>query len=354
MKTFLLCMTALSSATAHTPALADEGPHDGSQEAVARPTVASREMAFAARDLLASLAPEQRAKALFSFEDAERRNWHFVPRERRGLPLKEMTPEQRLLAHALLSCGLSQRGYSKALAIMSLESVLAEIERGQGALRDAEMYFFSLFGQPGGREPWGWRVEGHHLSLNFSSVGGGQLAAAPSFFGSNPARVLSGPRQGFRALPDEEDLARELVRSLDDKQRAIAIVASQAPADISSLPGREVSAPAQGLRQSQMKPAQKALLEQLVRVHLGRHQAAIAQAQWRKIQKAGLEKVHFAWAGGLEPRQGHYYRVQGPTFVLEYDNTQNGANHVHSVWRDIDGDFGADLLKEHYQKAHAR
>ena len=309
---------------------------------------------MAARDFLASLAPEQRGKAVFSFEDAERRNWHFVPRARLGLSLKEMTPEQRLLAHALLSCGLSQRGYSKALAVMSLEGVLAEMEKGQGAPRDAEMYFFSLFGQPGGREPWGWRVEGHHLSLNFSSIGTGRLAAAPTFFGSNPARVPSGPRQGFRALPEEEDLARELVRSLDDKQRAMAILSAQAPSEITSIPGREVSGLALGLAQSQMKIAQKARLERLIRAHLGRHHAAIAQAQWQKIHKAGLEKIRFAWAGGLEAGQGHYYRVQGPSFVIEYDNTQGNANHVHSVWRDIDGDFGMDLLKEHYQKAHGK
>lgn len=328
--------------------MAHEGPHEDTPQ-----PIASGEMAFAARDFLAALTPEQRAKAVFSFEDAERQNWHFVPRARRGLSLKEMTPEQRLLAHALLSGGLSQRGYSKALAIMSLESVLAEME-GQNAARDVEMYFFTLFGQPGGREPWGWRVEGHHLSFNFSSIGGRHLAAAPSFFGSNPAQVQSGPRQGFRALAEEEDVARQLVRSLDGKQRALAVLSPEAPSEITSLPGREISAPPIGLAQSQMKPAQKALLEQLIRVHLGRHQAAIAHAQWQKIRKAGLEKIRFAWAGGLEPRQGHYYRVQSPSFVIEYDNTQGGANHVHSVWRDINGDFGADLLKEHYQKAHGQ
>ena len=311
-------------------------------------------MAFAARDFLASLTPEQRARAVFEFSDPERRNWHFVPRPRKGLSLKEMTPEQRLLAHSLLSTSLSQHGLGKALAIMSLESVLAEIEKGRGPLRDAEMYFFSLFGQPGGREPWGWRVEGHHLSLNFSSIAGTHLAAAPSFFGSNPARVLSGPRQGFRALRDEEDLARRLVRSLDKGQRAVAILSAQAPSEITEIPGREVSAQPKGLVQSQMKAAQKALLEQLIRVHLGRHQAAITTVQWQKIHRGGLEKIRFAWAGGLEPRQGHYYRVQGPTFVLEYDNTQDGANHIHSVWRDLEGDFGDDLLKKHYQAAHSR
>ena len=351
MKASLLYATALAAlcALARAPIFAHEGAHEAEPS-----TAAASEMAFAARDWLASLSPEQRARAVFPFEDAERRNWHFVPRARQGLSLKEMAPEQRLLAHALLSAGLSQRGYSKALAIMSLESVLAEIEKGQGALRDVEMYFLTLFGQPGGREPWGWRVEGHHLSLNFSSIGGHHLAAAPSFFGSNPARVQSGPRQGFRALPDEEDLARELVRSLDRRQRAVAVIAAQAPSEITNIPGREISEPPLGLPQSQMLPAQRALLERLIRVYLNRHHAAIAQAQWQKIEKAGLDKILFAWAGGLEAGQGHYYRVQGPGFVLEYDNTQGGANHVHSVWRDIGGDFGMDLLKEHYQRAHGK
>ena len=314
---------------------------------------ATAEMADAAKNFLGTLTAEQKAKATFPFAGAERTNWHFIPRERKGLVIKEMTHEQRLLAHALLATGLSHRGYAKAVSIMSLEAVLAELEKGRagGAVRDPELYFVSVFGTPGGKEPWGWRVEGHHLSLNFTTAGDAAPALTPSFFGTNPGEIRTGPRTGTRVLAAEEELGRTLVRSLTEEQRQTAVILAVAPKDILNVPGRNATKP-EGLAQGKLTAEQTALLVKLIREYLFRHRPDVAAEEWAKIEKAGLEKLHFAWAGGLERGQPHYYRVQGGAFVLEYDNTQNEANHVHSLWRDFDRDFGADLLGEHYKAAH--
>jgi hypothetical protein len=314
---------------------------------------AVEEMTQSAGNFLKALTPEQRAKTVFEFADKERFNWHFVPMARKGLSFKEMTPEQRLLAHALLSNGLSHRGYNKAVSIMSLETVLKELEGGKGPVRDPELFFLTIFGEPGEKKPWGWRVEGHHLSLNFTTAKEQEAPAlTPSFFGSNPGEVKSGPRAGMRILSQEEDLARQLVKSLNDEQRKIAIILQKAPADIFNVPGRSDFTKAEGLPHSQMAAGQKELLVKLIQEYIGRSRPEFAAHDWEKIQKAGLDKIHFAWAGGIEPGEGHYYRVQGETFVLEYDNTQNNANHVHTLWRDFENDFGRDLLKEHYKHGH--
>src|SRR5215207_4772074 len=174
--------------------------------------LAGGEMAAAATNFLAALNPEQQKKATYEFKHDERYNWHFVPRERKGLPLKEMAGEQRALAHALLSSGLSQRGFVSAVTIMSLEQILKELEKGSGPARDPEMYFFTVFGKPGAKETWGWRVEGHHLALNFTVVNGRAAAGGPSFFGTNPGVVRDGPRKGLRVLGAEEDLGRQLAQ----------------------------------------------------------------------------------------------------------------------------------------------
>lgn len=315
---------------------------------------ATVEMAQAANNFLAALTPEQKAKADFEFKDVERTNWHFIPRARKGLPIKEMTQEQRLLAHALLASGLSHRGYGEAVSIMSLETVLAALEKGRagGIVRDPELYYVSIFGKPGGSDPWGWRVEGHHLSLNFTAAGDGAPAITPSFFGTNPGEVREGPRAGTRILAKEEELGRQLVKSLNDEQRKSAVILPQAPKEIINIPGRNETKP-EGLPQSKMTPDQSGLLTKLIKEYLGRHRPDLATEDWAKIEKAGIGNVHFAWAGGFERGEPHYYRVQGGSFVLEYDNTQNDANHVHSVWRDFDHDFDFDVLKAHYQDAHA-
>lgn len=309
--------------------------------------------ATAARAFVNSLTSEQRAKALFQMEDEQRFDWHFIPRARKGVPFKELDPAQQSLGNALLASGLSQQGFIKAATIMSLEPVLREIEQGRGAIRDAELYYISLFGDVAARKPWGWRVEGHHLSLNFMIADGMGIASTPCFFGANPAEVLHGPRAGLRALAPEEDLARSLIKSLDDKQRAQALVSESAPQDILSGNSRKASPlkPA-GLQASRLGGKQQENLMTLVYEHGNRHAGAISRARLDRVRSAGIENIFFAWAGGLEKGQAHYYRIQGSSFLIEYDNIQNNANHIHTVWRDFNGDFGLDLLASHHEKDH--
>ena len=309
------------------------------------------EMAEAAQHWLASLTAEQRAAATFELKAGERLNWHFIPRARLGLPLKQMTPAQRHLAQGFLATALSHRGYLKATTIMSLEQVLLEIEQGKGPTRDPELYYFSVFGVPAAKGTWGWRVEGHHLSLNFSLVEGEPVSVTPSFMGSNPAEVREGPRQGLRVLGREQDLGLALMRSLTEAQRKVAVLSETAPADVVSGTNR-VTDPLKplGLPASQLNEAQREQLKALVSEYVRRYRPELADQDLKQMAAAGAEQIYFAWAGGTEPGQGSYYRVQGPTFLLEYDNTQNNANHIHTVWRDFTRDFGGDLLKRHYEE----
>ncbi|MBM3878489.1 MAG: DUF3500 domain-containing protein [Verrucomicrobia bacterium] len=313
-------------------------------------------MAEAAQRLVASLSVEQRAQATFDMGDPARRDWHFVPRDRRGLPVKAMSPAQRQLAHGLLASGLSHRGYLKATTIMSLEAVLQDLEQGRGPVRDPELYYFSVFGVPSAKGTWGWRVEGHHLSLSFTVVAGVPAAVTPSFLGSNPGEVRAGSRAGLRVLQREEDLARELVKSLDSRQRQVAVFSDRAPSDIVTGPNRAAGRlePA-GLAAAQMTAGQQALLVALMEEYVLRHRPELVRSEWERIRAVARDQLYFAWAGGFELGQGHYYRVQGPTFIFEYDNTQNGANHIHTVWRDSANDFGDDPLRRHYEQvAHPR
>ena len=310
------------------------------------------DMSAAANAWLASLDDAQRKQAEFGFSDPERLNWGFVPKPRKGLPFKGMTPAQNHLAVALLNSGLSHRGFLQASTIMSLEEVLRKLEN-ENPGRDPELYYVSIFGKPGVTNTWAWRVEGHHLSLNFTISDGHFAANSPAFFGSNPAEVLQGPRQGLRILGQEEDLAREFVRSLTAAQRKTAIIEEVAFRDILTGDSRKVLplSPA-GIGLPELRPEQKAALQQLVRIYAERFRPELAKEDLEKIERAGWDKVSFAWAGGIEKGQGHYYRVQGPTFVVEYDNTQNKANHIHTTWRDFLNDFGEDALKKHYQSGH--
>ena len=303
-------------------------------------------MADAAKRFLEALPAAQRGRASFRFEDSEREDWGFVPRSRRGVPLGELDPRSRELAMALVRSGLSAAGYRRAEDVVRLEGVLREM---QGTLRDPAKYYFSIFGEPSLERPWGWRFEGHHLSLNYTVVDGAGIAHTPSFFGANPATVGSGPLTGLRALGPEEDLARELVKSLDAAQRRKAILAERAPADIVTGDERRIDplAPA-GIPARELTEPQRANLVRLLDEYLARMPEDVAAARREAIVSGGVPDVSFAWAGGLEPGQGHYYRIQGASFVVEYDNTQNGATHVHTVWRDFHGDFGRDLLREHY------
>jgi len=310
------------------------------------------DMSAAANAWLASLDDTQRKQAEFDFADTERLNWGFVPKPRKGMPFKGMTPGQNRLAVVLLNSGLSHHGFLQASTIMSLEEVLRKLENDNPG-RDPELYYVSVFGKPGATNTWAWRVEGHHLSLNFTISDGHVVANAPSFFGSNPAEVLQGPRQGLRILGEEEDLAREFVKSLNDAQRKTAIIENVAFRDILTGDSRKVlPLTPTGLSFPELKPGDKAALQRLVRTFAERFRPELAMADLEKIERAGWDRVSFAWAGSVEKGQGHYYRVQGPTFVLEYDNTQNGANHIHTAWRDFLNDFGEDALKKHYQSGH--
>ena len=314
-------------------------------------------MAGAATHFVAGLTPDQRQQASFPFDAAERTNWHYIPRERKGLPLKRMNDDQRKLARELLRSGLSQRGYLTATSIMELETVLGDLERRtnnpeQRIVRDPELYFVSVFSAPSARDAWGWRVEGHHVSLNFTIVNGTFIGATPSFFGSNPADVPDGPKKGTRILAQEEDAGRALLLALDDGQRAKATINAAAPNDIVTTNAVKVDplSPV-GLPASEMTAAERDLLMRLVDVYTSAMANDVAADRIAKIRKAGSEKIAFAWAGASEPHKKHYYRVQGPSFLVEYDNTQNDANHIHSVWRDFDGDFGRDLLREHVKSS---
>jgi hypothetical protein len=316
----------------------------------ARAHTPAADMADAAKTFLAALTPEQKAKATFTLDNSERINFHFIPRPRNGLPFKEMTPAQHLLGYALLNSALSQRGYLKATTIMSLDEILRDLEQGRGPTRDPELYFVSIFGEPGPNATWGWRVEGHHLSLNIL-LADGHIAVTPSFFGSNPGETRNGPRTGLRILGAEEDLGRQLVQSLTAEQRAVGVFTNVAPREIITGTNHSVSAlsPA-GISAAKLDKSQSALLHQIVEEYARRYRAELADVELKKIHDTGPDKLFFAWAGGIAPGEGHYYRVQGATFLLEYDNTQNNANHIHTVWRDFEHDFGDDLLKAHYQK----
>jgi hypothetical protein len=321
----------------------------------------SSAMASAASKFMASLTPEQRQQASFEFNSDERLRWHFIPTEmfpRKGLLVRDMNDAQRKLAHDLLKAGLSQRGYLTASSIMDLETVLGALEEAQRTTersrtgtplaRDPVKYFFSIFGTPSTQNTWGWRVEGHHVSLHFNVVNGTLVASSPTFFGSNPAEVREGPKKGLRILGAEEDAARAVLNSLDQGQRAKAVIETTAPSDMITMEKNDIKplSPV-GITADALNANQRELLMKLIDVYVGFMAADIAADRQAKLKKAGLEKIGFAWAGPLEKGQKHYYRVQGPTFLIEYDNTQNDGNHIHSVWRDFDGDFGRDLLREH-------
>ena len=326
----------------------------GFQGRPAQVEAVSGEMSAAARNFLDALSSEQKATAQFKWANEERMNWHFIPKDRPGLAFKNMEAAQRHLAWALLASGMSASGQIKAATIMSLERILQELEGPERRFsRDPELYHVSIFGEPSPDGTWGWRVEGHHLSVNFSIINGRHISATPSFMGTNPAEVRSGPRQGLRVLAAEEDLGRQLVKSLNSEQKAKAIIDEKAPADVITGASRKVS-PLEwtGLSHAKMNKEQRALLRELIQTYAQRYRPAIADADLKAIEKAGYDKILFAWAGGTEKGEGHYYRIQGPTFLMEYDCTQNDANHVHAVWRDFNNDFGEDYLLKHYKEAH--
>ena len=319
-----------------------------------RDPVATR-IGDAVRHWLGSLDPGQRSRAVFPFDSAERFVWDYVPGTRRGLPLAEMTATQREAALAMVDASLSGRGAGEVRAIIALEPVLGELERTAGTpnmpRRDAELYWFAVFGEPGDHSPWSWRVGGHHLAVQSTVADGTVIGSAPSFLGANPATVPGGPSAGTRAIDGEETLARTLLASLSPSQRRLAVVDPVAPPDILSGNGRraDLREVPSGIRFEQLETAQRDGLERLVRHYLDRSDADVAEAAWSRIRAAGLASLTFAWAGSDVPRRGHYYAIRGPSVLIEYDNTQNGANHIHAVWRDLANDWGEDLLAAHYR-----
>lgn len=308
---------------------------------------------------LDSLTPGLLKKANFTFDSPERRSWHYVPREmfdRKGISLKEMNSRQGETAFELLAAGLSHAGYEKVTAIMELEKTLGEIERSSGAsrlIRDPQLYYFSVFGDPTIDKPWAWRSEGHHISLNFTIAAGEWIAPNPLFLGANPAEVHSGHHKGLRILAEEEDLARDLLATLNGSQKRKTIISPEAPPDIltRALPKVEL-ADAEGLAFASMTSQQREILARLIHVYIDRLPHELAAIELKKLKEAGLDAVHFSWAGRQERGTPHYYRLHGPFYLVEYDNTQNNANHIHTVWRNLKDDFGEDLLRLHYQQKH--
>ena len=302
----------------------------------------------AANALLQSLPEAKRTQAKLPFDSPERTNWHYVPKRRAGVALAELDANQQALIDPLLNSALSPTGVKTAQQIVQHESILAEIEGSRR--RDPELYYTAVFGEPGPRAPWAWRFEGHHLSVNVTHVDGQTQVVAPLFMGSNPARVPHGPKAGLRLLAAEEDLARDLIRMLPEERRARAILSEKAFSDIVTRNDPKVrSLNMEGLAAGDMSESEQALLRKLLHVYSDRMTETAAREQLDRIERAGFDKLHFGWAGSIEPGKPHYYRVHGPTVLIEYDNTQNNANHIHSVWRDLERDFGGDLLRAHYE-----
>ena len=311
----------------------------------------------AAKAFLATLDKEQVAKARFPYESEERSNWYFIPKERNGLWLKTMTDTQRMAAMNLLKATLSEQGQEKAIAIMQLEIILKELENVPNSeRRDPLKYYFTIFGTPDANKFWGWRVEGHHLSLNFTSENNKIVSATPLFMGNNPAIVPSGDKKGYQILKDEANFGFELLNSFDEKQQKKAILSSIAPNDMITFNSRKFGMlPADGISYAEMTKEQQQQLMRLISLYVKNYPFGFANEFMQKIEKAGLEKLHFIWMGEKQyGGKGHYYRIQNDVLLIEYDNTQNNANHVHSVVRDFTNDFGEDMLRKHYELEHKK
>lgn len=317
----------------------------------------TNDIAGAATTFLSLLSQDIKSQVQFKFDDEERFNWHYVPRYRSGVSLHDLTQPQLEAALQLLKVSLSVQGYKKATDVIALESVLREVEkRGEDdSYRDPKKYYFSIFGTPSNDKPWGWRIEGHHLSLNFSAANNKIQSSTPSFLGSNPATIPIGKRKGEQILKDESSLGFALVNSFSSTQLQTAVISETAYPDILSENKRKAtSLSPKGIPYGEMNEQQKKTFMSLLDVYVKNYELGFAATLMKKIESAGIENLSFAWAGSLKPGKGHYYRIQGPMLLIEFDNTQNNANHIHSVVRDLTNDFAEDILKEHYEKEHAK
>lgn len=309
--------------------------------------------ATAVEAFLATLDAGQRTKAAMPFDNDARENYRYTPQEHRaGLPIKEMTEPQRAAAMKILDTVLSEKGTLKVTQIMSLESVLAEIEK-KPDFRDPVKYFVSIFGTPGDPKGWGWRFEGHHISLNFTLVEGKKPSLTPSFLGTNPAEVRTGKLIGLRVLAAEEDLSRALVTTLLADGKSAVIFSDSPPKDVFSAENRKATLlDPVGIPSGEMSETQRKALVQIIAEYLGRYRTELAAADMAKIEAAGIDKIRFGWSGSVKPGEAYYYRIQGPSFLIESVNIQNNANHIHAVYRDFEGDFGHDILAEHLKQEH--
>lgn len=308
-------------------------------------------MKSAAEVFLGSLDDAKRQKSSFAFADESRELFRFTPQKRSGLAFKEMDATQRAAAEKLLLSALSEAGQLKAMQIMTLEGILADFEK-RPEYRDPSKYHISIFGNPGETSGWGWKIEGHHLSLNYTILNNRQISVTPSFFGANPAEVRDGTHKNLRVLKAEDDLAYALLQSLLEQGKKKDVVFSEkAPAEILTAENRKATAPELvGLPASLMSDGQKKALLELISAYTGRHREDLAKADMKKIAAAGIDQIRFAWAGGTQRGEAWYYRIQGPTFLMEAANIQNQANHIHTTWRNFQGDFGRDILSEHYHQ----
>jgi hypothetical protein len=317
----------------------------------------------AALELVRLTSGDARAKLLQPFTDEARSDWHYTPRRRTGVAYRDMNDAQRKATTALLRTALTVSGIDKVHAIMQLEIALRELETF-GSSRDPENYAVAIFGTPsaaGGA--WGFRLEGHHLSLHFTLVGDRFVSTLPQFMGANPALVprdiaKGGPPQGTRVLAEEEDLARALLASLQGPARAAAIFDQRTYGDIVTRNAEKLDplAPV-GVKFSALGGSEQAQLLRLIQAFAQHLRPELSDARLARVRQGGLDSIRFGWAGSIERGKPFYYRIQGATFLIELDNS--GGNHIHSVWRDFDGDWGRDVLGEHYSRAstahgHAR
>ncbi len=306
------------------------------------------QMRAAAEALVAGVDPAKRSRLVLGFDDPLRTDWHYTPRSRPGLAFAELDAKQREAVHRLLRTALSEAGHRKVVNIIELELVLRDMEFALSLLRDPEKYSVVFFGTPDARAAWGWRFEGHHLSLNFT-LRGDRIATSPAFFGANPATVPKGPKQGQRALAAEEDEARKLFALLDAAQKRAALIDTRTYGDIVTGAKDRVSPlENRGLEARSMTEAQRAQLHKLIEVYADCFEPGLRAARLARVSAGAFEDVRFAWVGATERGQRHYYRVQGAKFLIEYDASQGDGNHQHTVWRDFDGDFGRDLLRDHH------
>lgn len=306
-------------------------------------------MRSAAGAFIATLDEPAKTRAVMPFDHDSRMEFRFTPRARGGLALKEMNPAQRKAATGLLEAVLSEKGSLKVNRIILLEGVLAELEN-RPEYRDAGKYHVTIFGDPSKDGPWGWKFEGHHVSLNYTTTAGGSFSVTPSFLGANPAEVRSGTHKGLRALAEEEDLARALLVTLLESGNSEVKFSDKAPAEILTAEDRSIKAlEPVGIAAATMSDTQKDALMELISAYAGRHRKDLAAAEMDAIRKAGVDGIRFGWAGGVKPGEAWYYRIQGPGFLIEAANTQNNANHIHTTWRSLGGDFGRDILAEHYR-----